>query len=896
MSRPTTPDAAGDLKLLSDDIRRRERRKRRSAPLWNVLSFLIHGIAFAVIVFCTPVKDLVFDEEEKKSDPAADLSAERIEQISDALSQARVNELLRQLDALQAVLHNMDLMKEELQQDYDTFAEKSGTDLKQTLARFIDTAETSQQTAVREQVPIVDTARDLLAEERNDLKDEARSRKLRDTSNHLQEQGFAKVDTAQANAGNALDRVQVQAEFAGFEKTATAAEKLRDAQIEAASMQRQAQKEVADIAYEMSRYFDANRRVEQTQQQIKQQSERLAKAEADLEKFKTEREQSEQARAEAEQKRNESEQKRNRFEQARTEAQNRVNAANRDMQQARTPLPKEATPEQREEAKRKQAQADERRRVAEAERRQAEQDRNQSERDRSQFERARQQAERQRNQADQRRDQANRAIADAKGHIERLTREEAERQRELAKVEETRSRVVNDRQIEKLEHAQTAQKALGSRLEILRQTLAQEQPTPQKLVDPNRAENPLVEKDTRAMSLVEAYDLARELENAVTESFKDLKATQTAIEHRMSFTAAQKITDVAKAVRLTANREAIEQTPRTKPDLDRQKEAEAEVVREADNIVEATVAMMNEAMEIVQGQDDRHGRQPQSKAIRWMEKKDFEARASEEEQMKRFKAMQAAADFAVAIQSAAAEDESQKAKDLTQVVHEDIAEVVKNTENADKPGHEKPKSDDGWRVEPPPLTKSMPELLPGNILNLAGDALNGLPAKWMYVNSWYVIGPFPNPNRVNLRRKFPPESVVDLDATYVGKDGRVVRWEFMQARSTHPRDSWRSEGKAETVPFTAEEYGIWYAFTEIVVDRDCDRWIAVGSDDRSDVWVNDQPVWGSSNKLKSWNIAEGYRRIHLNKGKNRILARIENGWHSLGWSLCISVEDEPVKP
>ena len=824
MSNTTPSDAAGDLKLLSDDIRRRERRKRRSAPLWNVLSFLIHAIVFAVIVFCTPVKDLVFDEEEKKSDPAADLSAERIEQISDALSQARVNELLRQLDALQAVLHNMDLMKEELQQDYDTFAEKSGTDLKQTLAQFIDTAEASQQTAVREQVPIVDAARDLLAEERSNLKDEARSRKLRDTSTHLQEEGFAKVDTAQANAGNALDRVQVQAEFAGFEKTATAAGKLRDAQIEAASMQRQAQKEVVDIAYEMSRYFDANRRVEQTQQQIKQQSERLAKAEADLEKFTTERERFEQARVEAEQKRDA------------------------------------------------------------------------SERDRSRFERDRQQAERQRNQAEQRRDQANRTIADAKGHLERLAREEAERRKELAKVDETRARVVNDRQIEKLEHAQTAQKDLGSRIEILRQTLAQEQPRPQKLVDPNRMENPLVEKDTRMMSLVEAYDLARELENAVTESYKDLKATQTAIEHRMSFAAAQKITDVAKAVRLTANREAIEQTPRTKPDLDRQKEAEAEVVREADNIVEATVAMMNEAMEIVQGPDTRHGTQPQSKAIRWMEKKDFEARASEEEQMKRFKAMQAAADFAVAIQSAAAEDESQKAKDLTQVVHEDIAEVVKNTERADKPGREQLKGDDSWRVEPPPLTKSMPELLPGNILNLAGDALNGLPAKWMYVNSWYVIGPFPNPNRVNLRRKFPPESVIDLDATYVGKDGRVVRWEFMQARSAHPRDSWRSEGKAETVPFTAEEYGIWYAFTEIVVDQDCDRWIAVGSDDRSDVWVNDQPVWGSSNKLKSWNIAEGYRRIRLNKGKNRILARIENGWHSLGWSLCISVEDEPVKP
>ena len=39
-----------------------------------------------------------------------------------------------------------------------------------------------------------------------------------------------------------------------------------------------------------------------------------------------------------------------------------------------------------------------------------------------------------------------------------------------------------------------------------------------------------------------------------------LRATQTAIERKMSYEAAQKITDVAKAVRMEANREAIEDT------------------------------------------------------------------------------------------------------------------------------------------------------------------------------------------------------------------------------------------------------------------------------------------------------------------------------------------------
>ena len=163
----------------------------------------------------------------------------------------------------------------------------------------------------------------------------------------------------------------------------------------------------------------------------------------------------------------------------------------------------------------------------------------------------------------------------------------------------------------------------------------------------------------------------------------------------------------------------------------------------------------------------------------------------------------------------------------------------------------------------------------------------------MYVQDWYVIGPFPNPNRVNIRRKFPPEAVVDFDATYIGKGGRTVKWEFMQTCNFKPRkwEWWHSDRRAELVPYTSEEYGIWYAYAEVFSDIECDRWIAVGSDDRSDIWLNDAPIWGSSDKLKSWRIDEGYRRVHLKKGRNRILARVENGWHLIGWSVCISLED-----
>jgi hypothetical protein len=145
----------------------------------------------------------------------------------------------------------------------------------------------------------------------------------------------------------------------------------------------------------------------------------------------------------------------------------------------------------------------------------------------------------------------------------------------------------------------------------------------------------------------------------------------------------------------------------------------------------------------------------------------------------------------------------------------------------------------------------------------------------MFVDSWYVIGPFANPRRINRDKKFPPESVVDLDATYRGKDGRIIRWEFL--KSPEPM----------VLPPEPQEYAIYYAYTELWFEQPMDLWVAVGSDDKSHLWVEDQPVWVSGNQLKAWQIAEGMRKVHFRKGRNRILYRIENGWRHVAWSLVL---------
>lgn len=154
-------------------------------------------------------------------------------------------------------------------------------------------------------------------------------------------------------------------------------------------------------------------------------------------------------------------------------------------------------------------------------------------------------------------------------------------------------------------------------------------------------------------------------------------------------------------------------------------------------------------------------------------------------------------------------------------------------------------------------------------------AEGGRGAQWFYVAHWYIIGPFPNEGRRNIDTVFPPESVIDLDAVYTGKEGKSIRWEYV------------SSATPQITPPDMAEYAIYYAWTELEFDRDCDLWLAIGSDDRSDLWVNRLPIWRSSNVLKVWNPWEGFRRVHFRKGRNTILVRLENGWKGCAFSVLV---------
>jgi hypothetical protein len=176
-------------------------------------------------------------------------------------------------------------------------------------------------------------------------------------------------------------------------------------------------------------------------------------------------------------------------------------------------------------------------------------------------------------------------------------------------------------------------------------------------------------------------------------------------------------------------------------------------------------------------------------------------------------------------------------------------------------------------LRPPPLLdnkwlssvyrgESLPSLAASRISTAGHPARSGL----IFLDSWYVLGPWPLESQNDFWKAFPPESDgVDLEAEYTGKRGRRLKWEFIQSRSP-----------LVEIPLQVPD-STTYAFTTLEFEQETEAWMLCGSDDRMKLWINGLPVFGSAASLKGWHIGnEGARKVLFLKGRNEILVRVDN--------------------
>jgi hypothetical protein len=174
-------------------------------------------------------------------------------------------------------------------------------------------------------------------------------------------------------------------------------------------------------------------------------------------------------------------------------------------------------------------------------------------------------------------------------------------------------------------------------------------------------------------------------------------------------------------------------------------------------------------------------------------------------------------------------------------------------------------------------------------------AAGGPLATRLYLNSWYVLGPFAGAGRDSLNQLYAPEQEmqlgIDLDAAYEGLGQRVLQWQ-PQTSASYP-----------FVPQPRAENAVYYAYTELRVDTAQDVWLEIGADDDSKLWLNGALVWTSGNADKPWyrrpfynlsdsintlNLVEGRRRVRLKPGRNTLVLKLYNGIDLMFFAVVVT--------
>lgn len=815
LGKATPSKESNHPKYFSDDIRERQRRQRNMAPLWPLLSFLLHLTLFALLVIFTPIKEILIKEKEPpKSTRLSEMTEKELEKIDDNIEMARENEIAQYLMELQTILHNMEFMKNELLKSFDEFAKQEAEQVKPEMEQLFDKVIEKQNRSIELQAKVEAVVEEVAELEKNNevaqIKDSV-AKKISESENALKE-----IEESQAVAQNLLDVIVAKAQITEMEKTAEATEVARKAQLEINELQAETRQTLFELrdgnAWQIEIEKHIENEIKYREENLKQE---LTKKEEDVKQKKEELEKSIQELAKAEQTYEEIKDKPEATQQEKKKAQHEVNSKRNQRDRVQKDL-----------NRRESSKANTEKRIEDSKKKQADHEKN----------------------------------------LEKAKKEKEARTEKLDKLDDELSK---------------SQQELVERVKEIAELAKSETPKPEPRADETMTSPELANVNLSIIPLAEAYEKAKELEQQIAERNRDIKATELAINQKMSLEMAEDITDVAKTERPEFNKEILNSTPKTENQFVEKREEMTKVVRETEDILEKAMVVMNEAQAMMQPQE--HGAAIQS----------------DEDRLARMREL---AELENQIAEQGAEDLQEKAKDLAELMR--AAEMLAAQENIPEEESHDMEEDEGSNNKTSipagatgmagiaKLEPTMPGLEPGNMFGSAG-----VPAVWGFVNSWYVIGPFDNPNRVNLTRKFAPESVVDLDASYIGKGGKTVKWTYEQATATAQNNPYmhKHANRSMVRPEYSGEYEIWYAYTEIFMEEECDLWLGIGSDDRSDIWINDFKIWSSSDNLKAWRIDEGFRRVHLRKGRNKILARVENGHWNFGWSICLTPDPSVVK-
>ncbi len=152
-----------------------------------------------------------------------------------------------------------------------------------------------------------------------------------------------------------------------------------------------------------------------------------------------------------------------------------------------------------------------------------------------------------------------------------------------------------------------------------------------------------------------------------------------------------------------------------------------------------------------------------------------------------------------------------------------------------------------------------------------------LPRHFGFLQSWQVIAPFANVDRIGLDTVYPPETEIKLDAEYAGKDTQA-KWQPLVGEDDFGMiDLNKPFGKLKEV--------VGYAWTEFQSDKPQEVELRLGCKNAWTLWVNGEQLFSRNEYHRGMQLDQYRVTAHLKPGRNEILLKLCQNEQTESWTV-----------
>ncbi len=147
------------------------------------------------------------------------------------------------------------------------------------------------------------------------------------------------------------------------------------------------------------------------------------------------------------------------------------------------------------------------------------------------------------------------------------------------------------------------------------------------------------------------------------------------------------------------------------------------------------------------------------------------------------------------------------------------------------------------------------------------------------ITDWTTIGPYDNPDGRGLKIVYDPETELNFDKVYLGKDGQEISWQEVKTPT----------GWVDFLElYDPDLNAVAYAHTILEANQNGRVLFLLGSDDAPALWLNGNELYrlpGGRGAAKN----QDFIVANLKAGSNDILVKVDQGVG--GWKLILEVVD-----